>query len=881
MHHPLLRSLAGLLALALAATAAQSQSIVTGARHGLALQADGTVLAWGDNRLGQLGQERTLYAEVAREIPLPAKAVAVRTSTTNALVLDDQGNIWSWGTNRRGELGDGTRADRPTPQIVFRNAAQIVVNGGASSPTFVLDRDGQPWQWGPLPGGGEALAPVQSAQVPARLVKLVPRGATVAALDDQGVLWSWGEGVACADSPAKTGPVAMRGLPPLKDFGLSFERLRASSLSGAPTPAGAGTPLSLVQAVDRDGKTWKWGSEAYYGFMGYMPGEIIRHCPPVPTPNVADWTSPVAPVPLYVPPELVRAGVVITRVLGMNMEQAVASNNRTTLGLTQEGDLWQWRSQGPGVKFNREASDVVDAGNYSSWEGDGTLGLVYVTKGGKVYAKGSNIHLHLGIPSSGVDARAYLQKVPLPGPAVSVHAHTSGSYALLKDGRVFHWGYGAAPYDPFAGINHYTVPQGPAQLAIPMPVVKLAVGQSRWMALAADGEVWSIDPTAIANEYRLVDFFQPIRVTRASGLPVVKDIVMSGSGGKAAILGVDGTLWSAAAAAVAYPDISTRPLVFLPFQFGGLPPIRQVAIAAGRFGEAHFALDGQGQVWFRGRESYGLSGAVDTGTPTGLDVPAPFVRPLPGKAVSVHAGGGSFCAVLEDGSAQCYGKIFREHLGMRFTLHAPIREVSIGADGALGGTVHFRLAGGAVWAWGQGQWGQLGSGAHAHAFDPVPVVSESGSSDLDLDPGTPNSAAPARPPFRVKTQLVGNLRALSLRGDVFGSAGTPAGSNVYAMAVPASGASGLWVQLDAQGQWGPLRWPVPAVASNVQLTGESQSAALANILQQFPATGLEGLRIYIGYGRDVEEMLAARRLRAVLDIAADPCPENLCTPAYP
>jgi alpha-tubulin suppressor-like RCC1 family protein len=861
-----------LLVLLALATPAQSQTIATGARHGLALQADGSVLTWGDNRLGQLGQGRTLYAETAREIPLPAKAVAVQASATNALVLDEQGNIWSWGTNRRGELGDGTRADRATPQIVFRNAAQIAINGGASSPTFVLDKDGQPWQWGPVPGGGELLAPTRSAQVPARLVKVEPRGRTVSALDEQGVVWSWGEGVACADSPGKTGPVAMRGLPPIRDFWISYSALRAAG-----TPAD-GTPLTIVNAVDRDGNVWKWGSEASYGFMGYGPAEIRRYCPAVRTPDAADWTLPMPLVPPYIPAELVSAGVAITRVLGMNIERAVASQNSSTLGLTQDGELWHWDSQGPGTKIHREALDVVDASNYSAGDRHGTLGLVYVTRSGKVYAKGSNLFLHLAIASGEVDSVSGPQKVQLPGPAVSVHANASGSYVLLKDGRVFHWGYGTAQYKPFASLNRYAVPQAPVELDLPAPAVKLAVGERRWMALAANGDVWSTDVTAVGNEYKEPVWFQRLLVTRASGLPAAKDLVVGGAGG--AILGVDGTLWNVPAQAVPYPHAETRPPVFLPFQYGGLPKVRQVAMVLGRYGEAHFALDAQGQVWFRGRESFGLSGAVDTGTTTGLDVPAPFVRPLPGKAVSVHAGGGSFCAVLEDGSAQCYGKIFNEHLGMRFTLHAPIREVSIGADGTQGGTVHFRLAGGAVWAWGHGQWGQLGAGTHAHAFDPVPLVSESGTADLDLDPGTPDAAATARPPFRVKTQLSGNLRALSLRSEVFGSAGAPAGSNVYAMAAPASGAPGVWVQLDAQGLWGPLRWPVPAVASNAQLTGEAQSLALANILRQLPGTGLEGLRVYVGYGSDAQEMMAARRFRAVLDLVADPCLENLCTPAY-
>lgn len=638
--------------------------------------------------------------------------------------------------------------------------------------------------------------------------------------------------------------------------------------------------MTLVNAVDHTGTVWKWGSVADYGPMGWGSAEIRRSCPAVRATDQADWTLPMPVVPPYIPAELVSAGVAITRVLGMDIDRATASYNRSTLGVTRDAELWHWRGQGPGTKIQREALDVVDASNYSSPDGDGTLGLVYVTRGGKVYAKGSNLFLHLAITGGEVDAASSPQKVPLPGPAVSVHANAGGSYALLKDGRVFHWGYGTAPFIPSHSLNRYAVPSGPVQLDLPAPVVKLAVGESRWMALTANGDVWSIDATAIGDWVREPAWFQRQLVTRDSGLPAVRDLVVGGQGG--AILGVDGTLWNAPARAVPYPHADTRPPVFLPFQYGGLPPMRQVAMVAGRYGqEAHFALDEQGQVWFRGRHSYGLGGPADNGTVTGLDVPAPFVRPLPAKAVSVHAGGGSFCAVLGDGSAQCYGKIFNEHLGMRFTLHAPIREVSIGADSEQGGTAHFRLAGGAVWAWGNGQWGQLGSGAHAHAFDPVPLVSESGTADLDLDPGTPDAAATARPPFHVKTQLAGNLRALSLRSDVFGSAGAPAGSNVYAMAAPPSGASGTWAQLDAQGQWGALRWPVPAVASNVQLMAESESVVLANILRQFPGTGLEGLRIYIGYGRDVEEMLAARRFRAVLDLAADPCPEKLCTPAYP
>ncbi len=153
--------------------------------------------------------------------------------------------------------------------------------------------------------------------------------------------------------------------------------------------------------------------------------------------------------------------------------------------------------------------------------------------------------------------------------------------------------------------------------------------------------------------------------------------------------------------------------------------------------------------------------------------------------------------------------------------------------------------------------------------------------DLDLDPATPNVPTANRPPFRVQTLLAGNLRSMSFSGEVFGSAGTPAGSNVYAMAAAGAPGKGTWVQLDAQGSWGPLRWPVPAVVSNVQLTSEVQSVPL-NVLPQLGGTGLEGLHLYIGYGRDVDEMLAARRFREVLELAPElglPQPANYSQPA--
>ena len=877
------RSLAcALWLLAWCSTTAQAQTVATGARHGLALQTDGSVLAWGDNRLAQLGSGRTLYSAVAREVTLPAKAVAVQASSTSALVLDDQGNVWSWGTNRRGELGDGTRTDRTTLQIVFRNAAQITINGGSSSPTFVIDKDGQPWWWGPMYAGGEILLPTRAAQVLARLVSVGQYGPTTAGLDDKGVVWAWGEYVPCAASTGPTGPVAVAGLPPIERFYFQLGSARPNF--------GAEVLFTMASAVDVDGRAWKWGAESGYGpagmSFGFGPHTYLAPvCPPVRNPQY-DVTAPYTP---KAHSELVRSGTVIERFITSGSAQAQASYPFTTLGITADGELWQWREEynaPPGMTLRHEASNVADASRYSTREREGALGLIYVTRDGKVYAKGTNYNLHLGIAraeADGTDAVSSPQKIHLPAPAVSVHANGAGSYALLKDGTLLAWGAGAGQLDRFSDIGWYSVPERPSQVAVPVPIARLAVADGAWLALDSHGGVWSSDEWG--SGVPSSGLSRPTMVSHANGLPPARAISLGGRAsrsGMAAILGQDGSVWTiGTSAGVAIPPGSGLNELFaqmkVPRKVVGLPPsIMQVAAMAGYGDASAYALDASGAVWFWGQHAYGIGGRSAAQVGIDLVVNVPYVLPLPQKAVSIHTNAydHGFCAVLVDGSAQCYGRMFNEHAGMAFRLHAPIKELSIGVaelgqgsttDSPLG-TVHFRLADGTVWAWGQGRHGQLGAGSFANTTEPVPANNEAGTGDLDLDPGTPNVAAQSRPPFRVKTRLEGSLRNLSFSGDIFGGAGAPADSRVYTLAV---GGAGTWVQRDAQGQWSPLRSPVPAVASGVQLDSEAQSVSLANILQQFPGAGLEGLRIYVGHGRDVDEMLSARRFREVLELAPE------------
>lgn len=860
-----------------------AQTIATGARHGLALQADGSVLAWGDNRQAQLGQGRTVYAATAREVALPAKATMVRTSRTTALVLDAEGNVWSWGRNVRGELGDGARADRPTPQIIFRGAT-FIANGGEWGPSFVIDKEGQPWWWGPLPNG--VNSPVDTTvpqratttRVPARLVRVQQQGLTTVALDDQGVVWSWGEGVACAASPGYSQPLAMRDVPPVVDLMVSASASVTDRWNYLPNQR----PVSRVTAKTADGTLWTWGTDPVYPSQTTLPPPPQTFCPPVRQLSTA--YDPFDRFRDMVHPDMLRAGVKIKTIL-------VGGDGY--LGWTAEGDLWRWRYVSPyetpgwQVALEKLATNVVNASVSATESLSLTSVWMYITRDGKLYALGSNTGLHLATPEGELESSASPRKVALPGPAVSVHASGTGSHALLQDGRVYAWGTGATQYDASASFIGGLPPQVPAPVALPAPISKLAAALGQWLAVDADGKVWSSGGWGVA----IATHMRPVIVGESSGMPLARDVAVGGNG-HGLILGVDGSVWrigssGGAGYLPAGTDLYTvGAWLRTPRKVLGLPAtIVQVATVDDGYG-ASYALDAAGQVWFWGQRRNNGIGGVDGGALPVADwlVMEPRVLPMPGKAVSIHGGEFNACAVLQDGTAQCYGKLFNNHLGRRLRMHAPIVEVAMGMDedkqltsvfAQRGGSVHLRLADGTVWALGQGRYGQLGTGAYASAAEPIPVAGQAGQGDLDLDPATPNvpttvgTTDARQPPFRVNMELAGSPRSLAFKGEVFGSAGTPASANLYALAtlgVPGPGST--WVQLDAQGHWGPLRWPVPALASNVQLTGEAQSQPLT-LLPRLDGPGLEGLRLFIGYGSDVDEMLRAGRFREALELGPD------------
>ncbi|MEO3855153.1 hypothetical protein [Acrocarpospora sp. B8E8] len=94
---------------------ASAADIAAGENHSIAALANGTVLTWGDNFGGQLGDGTT----TARNVPGPVPGLTGVTQVTAGFWFSaarrGDGTVRSWGLNYLGQLGDGTTTNRLTP----------------------------------------------------------------------------------------------------------------------------------------------------------------------------------------------------------------------------------------------------------------------------------------------------------------------------------------------------------------------------------------------------------------------------------------------------------------------------------------------------------------------------------------------------------------------------------------------------------------------------------------------------------------------------------------------------------------------------------------------------------------------------------------------
>jgi uncharacterized repeat protein (TIGR02543 family) len=194
--------------------------VTTGFNFGVALMQDHTLMAWGNNEEGEIGDGTTTDRLTPVPVPGIDQVVWVSAGWTHVVAIRADGTVWTWGANNwqgafdcedaydnnnlgyfcgYGMLGDGTTTDHYTPEQVPGLSGAIMALGGDSS-TSVLLRDGTVWTFGSngagqlgVPGIDQSLVPMQ-VQGLCSAVYIMTRDFHNEALCTDGSLWSWGSG---------------------------------------------------------------------------------------------------------------------------------------------------------------------------------------------------------------------------------------------------------------------------------------------------------------------------------------------------------------------------------------------------------------------------------------------------------------------------------------------------------------------------------------------------------------------------------------------------------------------------------------------------------------------------------------------------------------
>jgi alpha-tubulin suppressor-like RCC1 family protein/pimeloyl-ACP methyl ester carboxylesterase len=147
-------------------------AITAGYGHAFAVTGDGTVWGWGFDSKGQVGVapnasclQSPSNGCVLTPKPIPGLQApsAMAGGLQHSLALLSDGTVLAWGSNSSGQLGNGPGVDQPVPTPV-RALTGVGSVGAGGDRSFALKWDGSVWGWGSnlnnglgIPGGDQSV----------------------------------------------------------------------------------------------------------------------------------------------------------------------------------------------------------------------------------------------------------------------------------------------------------------------------------------------------------------------------------------------------------------------------------------------------------------------------------------------------------------------------------------------------------------------------------------------------------------------------------------------------------------------------------------------------------------------------------------------------
>ena len=743
------RGFAAYLRASAADTLDEVESVAAGADHSLAVLADGSVVAWGHNGYGQLGDGTS----TRRPYPVPVRdgfgdpvmgVAAVAAGARHSLALLDDGTVLAWGYNGNGQLGDGTTTSKSNPTRV-RDSAGLPLRGilaiaAGEYFSLALRSDGTVWAWG-YNGYGQLGDDTTTARaIPQRVLGVHARPISgvlaiaagfnhALAVRADGTLLGWGRNT-----------YGQVGNGSILDV---HHAVAAVDSSGAPVSAIAavsgGEWHSL--ALTDDGDVLAWGRN--------NAGQIGDG-------SAADWDVPTLIGLSDI--EWISAGSEHSVAVGTNRNAyAWGENGQYQLG---DGTLTDRRVPGPVLDANldpirpvarpatgsgadSDGDGTPDAGDAfphderyrTDTDGDGLPDEWELANFGNLTAAGDASDSDSdGDGASDAEELAHGSDPQVAPPIQWTALATGGSHslALRRDGRVLAWGYNA---NGQLGDGTTTSRSFPVLISALANVRALAAGESFSLALTADGSVWAwgYNGSGQLGDGTTTARTLPVQVRDAGGTPLAGIVAVAAGQYHSLALRADGTLWAwgyngngqlgnggttGATSAQRVQDANGADIVGIG------------RIAAGWGHSLALRTDGKVLVW--GYNGYGQLGD-GTGTSRYRPVPAIDRNGTPLADIAKLAGGRYHSlALTAGGEVLAWGYNGQGQLGDGTTTDRSLPDRVFGADqfplGAIADIAAGRdhslaiAGGGSVLGWGINDNGQLG--AQIQDFSKVAVTAD-------------------------------------------------------------------------------------------------------------------------------------------------------------
>jgi len=662
-------------------------AIAAGLNYSMAMKADGTVWAWGENSAGQLGVGiGTPLALTPQQVGTVMGGVQspLGGGFLHSAAVKYSGAMWSWGDNVLGELWlppSVVGTNRPA-QAANAGYVMIAANNHVDS-TLGMKVDGTVWAWGANEFGQLGIgSSIPSTNVPVQVVglsnvQMIALGGDINPTANPSLQTAHGMAL-MADGTVKAwgrNSYGQLGNGTTTDANSPVQVLGLSNV----VSVAAGGRFSL--ALRSDGTVWAWGSNRDHNDNNTM-GVLGAN-----TPNFTNRPMRV---------------VTITNVV------AIAAGTFAAVAIRSDGLALVWGGnlageQGTGDTDNNSYPTPRSLVTNATQVAASCLSLYAVRADGTVWGWGRNANGQLGDGTT-TSPRTPRQAIGLTNVVKLACGHYNVR-ALKSDGTV--WGWGLSSNGQLG--DNVTSITTPTQISFLNNIIDISGGKYHSTWLTCCGTVWG------SGTNNLGQLGNPVRVTPQVEIKEFYALNATTFGAYHSLsLKADGSVWTVGAnwtgqLGTGSGVISTNE----PLKIGSLSNVVQVVS-----GQDHcMALTTNGQVW-----SWGYNGQGQLGNGTTITTNRPILVSSLSNVRQVACGFYHSMALLTNGTIRAWGYGGYGNLGNGST-NSEVNPVTVAGLNnvvaiAAGGYHNLALkSDGTVWSWGYNGYGQLGD----NTYDPDPL----------------------------------------------------------------------------------------------------------------------------------------------------------------